>query len=85
MLQHADGGEKYLTVGTGTTSWRISSTIDEKGAWIQSASAGDSCPASPANKNNDRFQETSWMWSVEKAWKAGDIRVKCMTHSYNPI
>ena len=81
VLQHADGKKKYLTVNTGFTSWRISDDINEDGAWIESASAGDSCPASPANKKSDRYQQTRWKWSDGKAWQEGDIRVKCKTHS----
>ena len=81
VLQHADGKKKYLTVRTGATSWGIGSTINESGCWIQSASAGDSCPASPANKKSDRMQQTSWQWFDGKAWHVGDIRVKCKTHS----
>ena len=81
VLQHADGKKKYLTVRTDTSTWGIGPTIDETGGWIFSASAGDSCPASPANKKSDRFQMTSWLWWDGKGWQAGDIRVKCKTHS----
>ena len=83
VLQHADGSKKYLTVRTGKTSWTIGSTIDEEGGWIESSSAGDSCPASVASSKSDRLQRTSWRYGVGdgKAWVDGDIRVKCITHS----
>merc|ERR1711894_837205 len=58
VLQHADGSEKFLRVPTGSVNWMIGSTIDG-GGWIKSASAGVGCPASAANKKNDRSQEKS--------------------------
>ena len=51
VLQQVDGEKKYLTVATGTVTWGIRPTIDENASWIQSASAGESFPASPANKH----------------------------------
>ena len=83
VLQHADGYEQYLTVPTGTTSWRIGPTIDERGGWIKSASAGGGCPASSANKDSVRYQRTSWRYYDGKAWLPGDVRVKCFSHNVN--
>ena len=54
VLQHADGSEKYLTVRTGSSTWRISDDIDEKVGWIYSASAGDCCAASAANTKSEK-------------------------------
>ena len=81
VLQHADGSEKYLTVPTDDTIWGIGSTIDESAGWIFSPSAGDGCAASAANRKSDRLQLASWVYYDGKAFSAGDIRVKCITHS----
>ena len=82
VLQHADGSEKYLTVRTGWNIWIIGDTIDglDCGS-INSASAGDCCPASAANRKSDRMQLKSWSYWDGKAWVECDIRVKCVTHS----
>ena len=79
VLQHADGSEKFLRVGT--SCWSLGPTINESGGWIGSASAGVGCPASAANKKSDRMQKKSWMYYDGKAWVEGDIRVTCITHS----
>ena len=81
VLQHADGSEKYLTVRSGKTNWMIGHTIDERAGWIVSASAGDGCPASSANKKSDRLQWKSWRYYDGKAWVDCDIRINCKTHS----
>ena len=81
VLQHADGSEKFLRVPTGGVKWSLGSTIDGRGCWIDSASAGDGCPASAANKKSDRVNRTSWDYYDGKAWVNADIRVVCMTHS----
>ena len=85
VLQHADGSEKYLTVPTDGTCWEIGSTnaMQSNGGWIFSASAGDGCPASSANKKSDRNQRTSWRYYDGKAWLPGDVRVKCFSHNVN--
>ena len=81
VLQHADGLKKYLTVRTGTSSWKIGNTIDAWGIWIKStAGAGGGCPPSSSNENSDtdRNQGTSWSYWDGKAYQAADIRVKCI-------
>ena len=82
VLQHEDGSEKFLTVPTGwKANWKIGPTIDEKGCWIASSAAVDGCPASSANKNNESFPQKGWMYLDGKAFTAGDIQIKCITHS----
>merc|ERR1712130_761045 len=84
VLQHASGKQKYLYVHTDyTSSWMISTDIDGIGGscWIRSASAGSGCPASPANKNNDSFKRTSWLYCAGKGdWHNAEIVITCATH-----
>jgi len=82
VLQHADGSEKFLRVETDTSSWSLGPTIHESWiCWIASASGGDCCPASAANKMSDGLQQKSWIYYDGKAWVEGDIRVTCITHT----
>ena len=81
LLQHASGSKKYLRVRTGSTAWLISDTIDERGAYIYSGSAGGVSPADPHNPINKRFNQTSWRYWDGKGWHDGEIVVKCITHS----
>ena len=74
--------ERYLTVSTGGTAWRIRSTIDGKGGFIQSGSAGGLCPADPTTGINRRNGRTSWIYGdAEKGeWVNGNIKLSCSTH-----
>ena len=73
--------ERYLTVNTGMTTWRISPTIDGKGAFIQSCSAGGLCPADPTTGINKRLGGTSWMYTLcEDELFNGNINLSCLTH-----
>ena len=83
VLQHASGKQKYLTVRTYTSSWMIGPDIDWGwySWWIRSASAGSGCPASPVNKNNDRYKRTSWEYVGDKYdWHNAEIVITCATH-----
>ena len=84
LLQHASGSKKYLRVRTGSTAWLISDTIDERGAYIYSGSAGGVSPADPHNPINKRFNQTSWRYWDGKEWHNGATAVKCITHSSGP-
>ena len=77
VLQHSSGSNKYLTVNTGKTSWRIGDDIDGKGGWIASASAGGICPAQPSNSLSVRDGDRSWKY-VDGPWKEEIINVKCL-------
>ena len=87
LLQHSDGSELYLQVPTGRTSWRIDNTIDGwagwkiSSRWIQSASAGSSCPAHSENAFSERFGWKSWQYADDVGWHDGDIKLTCSTHS----
>ena len=72
--------ERYLTVNTGSTAWMIGSTIDGKGGFIQSGSAGGLCPADPTTGINNRLGQTSWMYCCEDKWVNGNIKLSCSTH-----
>ena len=83
VLQHASGKQKYLYVRTNTSSWMIGP--DNNGgrysSWIRSASAGSGCPASPANKNNERGKRTSWQYyDYTGKWRNAEIVITCATH-----
>ena len=83
VLQHESGAEKYLTVATTGSAWRIYSTIDERLGWIESSSAGSSCPASPAAAISKRLGRKNWqywdgsLWG--SAWHEGGVTVTCET------
>ena len=81
LLQHSSGSELYLRVATGWTSWLIHDTIDEPVSWIQSASAGSSCPAHSENAFSERFGQKSWRYSDNGEAVEGDIKLTCSTHS----
>ena len=84
VLQHASGKKKYLSVSTYLSSWMIGPDIDagRDSCCMRSASAGTGCPASPANKNNDRLKETSWKYNDGKGeWHNAEIVITCATHS----
>ena len=81
QLQHATR-KRYLTVPTGITNWAIRDAVDAAGAYIQSGSAGSSCPASPAAAVSERFGMNSWQYGGhDGSWhEAGDdITVTCET------
>ena len=85
VLQHASGKQKYLSVRTYYTGsrWMIGSDIDGwwGSCWLRSASAGSGCPASPVNKNNDRYKRTSWEYVGDKYdWHNAEIVITCATH-----
>ena len=83
VLQHASGKQKYLSVRTQMSHWMIGSDIDGRwDGWIRSASAGSGCPASPANKNNERDKETSWQYNADGKynWRNAEIVITCATH-----
>jgi len=83
VLQHESGAEKNLTVATTGSAWRIYSTIDERLGWIESSSAGSSCPASPAAAISKRLGRKNWqywdgsLWG--SAWHEGGVTVTCDT------
>ena len=92
MLQHESGSEIYLTVGTGAsnwwglTNWGISDSMDGWESWIESGSAGNSCPAHERNTlNNDpELKLTSWQYADgDGCPKNGDIRLSCKTHTHD--
>ena len=73
--------ERYLTVSTGGTNWAIRPTIDGKGGFIQSGSAGGLCPADPTTGINKRVGYTSWMYGLgDSKWYNGNIKLSCSTH-----
>jgi len=80
QLQHATR-KRYLVVGTGKTTWGIRDSIDASIAYIQSASAGSSCPASPAAAVSERMGWNSWKFWNDGAWHGAgdDITVTCET------
>ena len=80
VLQHASGSKIYLRVATGTTNWGISSTINGKGAWIVSGSAGGSCPAQSSNSVSERRGFKRWQYPDNGKAVEGNIVVKCITH-----
>ena len=80
LLQHSSGSELYLRVATGDSNWAIGETIDESVGWIESASAGSSCPAHSENAFSERFGRKSWQYS-DNGWHDGDIKLTCSTHS----
>ena len=81
LLKHVSSN-LYLTVSTYSTSWGISSTIDEIGAMIVSGSSGGSCPACPSNAVSGRLGWTSWHFFDDALgeWENADIVVTCFTH-----
>ena len=74
----------YLTVSTYSTTWGISSTIDEIGAMIVSGSSGGSCPTCPSNAVSGRLGWMSWHFFDDAVgkWEKADIVVTCVTHSH---
>ena len=81
LLQNSSG--LYLRVATDTTNWMISDSIDDGEARIESGSAGAMCPAHPSNAVSDRFGRTNWVFDDGKGgFPAGDVAVKCLTHSW---
>ena len=79
QLQHATR-KRYITVTTGITAWGIRGAADSPAAYIQSGSAGSSCPTSPAAAVSERFGH-GWQYGDGSSWhEAGDdITVTCET------
>ena len=61
--------------------WAIIDSLDDTNAYIGSASAGSSCPASPAAAVSKRLNYNSWQFAENGSWhEAGtDIAVTCET------
>ena len=81
QLQHATQ-KRYLTVTTGQTSWGIRASLNSTSAYLQSSSAGSSCPASPAAAVSGWTGRNSWQFANATGdWiEAGhDIVVTCET------
>ena len=82
LLQHSSDPDIYLRVTAGGSAWLISNTIDGPSGWIESASAGSSCPAHSENAFSERFGRKSWRYYDNGDWHDGDIKLTCSTHSW---
>ena len=80
QLQHPTR-KRFLVVPTSKVTWGIRDSFDDTGAYIESSSAGSSCPVSPAAAVNKRLNWKSWQFAQDYSWhEAGtDIAVTCET------
>ena len=83
QLQHPTR-KRFLVVPTSRVIWAIIDSLVDTGAYIESGSAGSSCPASPAAAVSKRLNWNSWQFA-ENGWNlAGtDIAVTCETNICN--
>ena len=78
QLQHPTR-KRFLVVPTGTAAWGIVKFLNGISSYIWSASAGSSCPASPAAAVSKRLNQNSWRFAENGSLhEAGtDIAVTC--------
>ena len=79
--------DHYLFVRPDWTSWSIFSSLEAEKFYIDSGSAGQSCPAHPRNASN--LTQESKEWSFNKAddndvdsedWEEGGVVLHCSVH-----
>ena len=80
QLQHPTR-KRFFVVPTGRVAWGIVKSLDNTAGHIWSASAGSSCPASPAAAVSKRLNWNSWQYAENGSLhEAGtDIAVTCET------
>ena len=73
----------YLSISTDCTTWSISNSLESRTCYLQSSSAGTSCPAAPSNAVNTHAARTSWLFFDSRGnLKEGNIQLFCATHKH---
>ena len=73
----------YLSISTDCTTWSISSSLESRTCYLQSSSAGTSCPAAPSNALNTHAARRSWLFFDSRGnLKEGNIQLFCATHKH---
>ena len=79
--------DRYLFVKPDTFGWSIRSSLDAEKMFIESGSAGESCPAHPSNFSfhNQSFQQNNWRFNKagenqEENFEEGGVVVRCSVH-----
>ena len=77
VFQQDSSPHRFLTVASGKTDWGIRDAADNRVSYIDSASAGTSCPSSPSSSVSKRYGWNSWRYYENNKWQDGDIEVSC--------
>ena len=75
----------FLFVKSGYCNWRIRSSLEAKECFVESARAGQACPAHPENKFNQRFGDEDWAFKKKDGkddWVYGGIHFQCSVHNH---
>ena len=79
-----DGEALYLSIRTNSTTWSITNNLESKSCYLQSSSAGRSCPAAPSNAISVRAGQKNWLFLDDNGeLKEGGIKLFCDAHKYS--
>ena len=74
----------YLSIRTNSTTWSITNNLESESCYLQSSSAGRSCPAAPSNAISVRAGQKNWQFLDNNGGlKEGGIKLFCDTHKYS--
>ena len=78
----------YLYVGHGWISWSVWFSLKKEKVYIDSGSAGQSCPAHPRNAPNLRKGSKEWKFNKaddnsvkNRDWGEGGVVLHCSVHT----
>ena len=87
MFKLESSVDRYLFVKPGMIIWSIRSSLDAEKSFIESGSAGESCPAHPSNlsRHKQSFNVNNWQFNKasenqEGKFEEGGVVVRCSVH-----